>query len=144
MKPKRHYINSNLNYILAGLLLLPLLYAIVFLSFETAIYISVALLPLLFVPSLINSYVEVKKESIYKFSVQGKYTLSGKPMKDKGYSLSININNIAKIEKIRKNKNLCGLLIYVDYHVEPTKIMTKTASQLLQEILSVEPDIVVT
>ncbi len=105
------------------------------------IYIIVIMFPLALTPLFIQSYVFVSEGSIYQYSVEGKYTLSGKPMKEKGPSSSIRISDISKIEKITKNNQLKGFLIYVSYYSEPIKIRSKTAQYFLKEILAVNEGI---
>ena len=94
-------------------------------------------------PLLIQSYIIVKEGSIYRYSIEGKYTLKGKPMNEKGPSSSISISDITKIKKIIKSNHLTGLLVYVSYYSEPIKIRSKTAQDLLKEILTVNNEIVV-
>ena len=101
----------------------------------------VIMLPSALIPLLIESYVIIKGKSIYQYSKEGKYSLKGKPLNEKGPSFSINISDITKIEKLIKNNQLSGLLIYVSYYSEPIKIKSKTTQDLLKEILVVNEEI---
>lgn len=96
----------------------------------------------LLTPLMIKNYVVVKNEMIYKYDPGEKYSLNGKPMaKNKNPSMSIDINKIVKIEQIISKQKPTGILIYVDYQIEPTIFRTKTTSELLEEILLVKNDI---
>ncbi len=110
--------------------------------FEFTIIIIVMVFTSLLTPLMIRHYVVVKNEMIYKYDPGEKYSINGKPMaKNKKPSMSIDINKIVKIEQIINKQKLSGLLIYVDYQIEPTTFRTTTASELLEEILLVKDDI---
>lgn len=92
------------------------------------------MLSFLCLPFLIKDYVIVKNGKIYR------YTLGGK---NKEPNLSLNIDDIERIEKITKGRKVTGLSIETPYHHDPTTFRTKTASELLEEILLVKDDIVI-